>query len=329
MIVEERDDKMIDDCSKIDVSIIVLTYYHEKYIVEALDSILMQQTDLKYEVLIGDDASGDGTRRIIEKYAERYSNVIRPFYWKNNLGATRNSWELRRKAKGKYLACLEGDDFWIDPLKLQKQWEFLERNKDYIGCCSKCLVVDEYSRPDYEKSCHFAWNKKIFTIDNFIQSWQVPAQSGTLMHRNIFRELDPEEYSINFRLHRNVGDKTTYLFLLSRGPIYCSNEVLAAYRFVDKKGENNWFSIHHANPYRNHDMFMYPCNLETWARKHMKIPRNKHFGKRKSYRFARFVEECVHEPSIQRFKYLGEMIWKSHQPLEYSWNVLKALIEME
>lgn len=105
---------MSTDGNIIDVSIIVLTYYHEKYIAQALDSILTQQTNLRYEILIGDDASGDRTPEIIAEYAKQYPEIIRPFFREENLGATRNSWELRQKARGKYVASLEGDDFWID-----------------------------------------------------------------------------------------------------------------------------------------------------------------------------------------------------------------------
>ena len=76
-------------------------------------------------------------------------------------------------------------------------------------------------------------------------------------------------------------------------------------------------------------MFMYPCKLEEWARKNMNLPHNKHFGKRNPYRFARFVEECVRKPERKKFQYLLEMITHSHQPMKYSWYVLKALIEME
>jgi len=312
-----------------EISIIVLTYCHEGYIGQALDSILNQETSLRYEVLVGDDASGDKTPEIIQEYAERFPDVIRPLLRKENVGASYNMWDLLRQAAGKYIAVLEGDDFWIDRHKLQKQWEFLESHSEYIGCCSKCQIVDEDSNPDYERSCHIAWNKKIINLDDFLDSWQLPGQLGTIMFRNVYGDLNPEAYSIIYRAHSMVADKTCILLLLSYGPFYCSNEVLSAYRFVDKKGRNNWFSIHHANPYRNYDMFMYPCKLESWAKKNLKLPRSKHFGKRNAYRFARFVEECVKKPEINRFKYLLEMISHSHQPLKYSWYVLKSLIEME
>ncbi len=312
-----------------DVSIIVLTYCQENYVSQAIDSILMQETNLKYEILAGDDASTDGTPDILKSYAKENPEVLQLILREKNVGASYNFFDLLRRSKGKYIAVLEGDDFWLDSHKLQKQFDFLESHPEYAAHCSKCLIVDENGKPDYERSCHIAWNKRTFTLEDLLDSWQLPGQEGTVMARNIYREMKPEEYDILYKVHPMVTDKTEALLLLHRGPYYCSNEVLSAYRFVDKKGENNWFSIHHANIYRNYDMFMYPCNLETWARKHMKLPRGKHLGKRNAFRFARFVEECVREPSLQRSQYLAEMIGKSHQPLKYSWYVLKALIEME
>lgn len=145
-----------------DVSVIMLTYCHERYIRKALDSVLVQKTQLRYEILIGDDASQDGTQTIIKEYAERYPDVIKPIFHTESLGATRNANSLIQKAKGKYIAELEGDDYWSDPLKMQKQWEFLESNPQYIGCCSKCIVVDENDHPDYTACPQFVWNKKHF-----------------------------------------------------------------------------------------------------------------------------------------------------------------------
>lgn len=322
--------KMISKRWEYDVSVIVPTYCHERYISQALDSILMQKTNLKYEILVGDDGSPDRTPQIVQTYADQYPDIMIPVLHKENMGATKNNWGLHLRARGKYIALLEGDDFWLDPYKMQKQYDFLEQEPEYIGCCSKCLIVDEESQPDYTLSCGFVWNKRNFSLDDFINSWKLPGQAGSRMCRNIYSDISAEESEIYCTSHSMVGDKTMMLFLLSRGPIYCSNEVLSAYRSVDKKGRKNWFSIHHANPYRNYDMFLYPCVLESWARKHgMRLSSGQHFGKQNPYRFARFVEECVREPSLRRFKYLGEMVVKSHQPLKYSWYLWKALIEME
>lgn len=316
-----------------DISVIVLSYYHEKYIAQALDSILSQETNLRYEVLVGDDASGDRTPEILQEYAAKYPGIVKPVLRPENTGANYNSVDMGRRAVGKYIAFLEGDDFWLDKRKLQKQYDFMEAHPEYSACYGKCMVVDENGQPDYSRTCHFALNKKIYTLEDLLDSWQVPGQAGTQMYRNGHPGVELPEGDngdeILYKAHLNVGDKTGTLLLLMGGPIYCFNDVFSCYRVVDKKGEHNWFSIHHANPYRNYDMFMYPCRLESWARENMELPKGKHFGRRNPYRFARFVEECVREPSLKRFQYLGEMVAHSHQPLKYSWLILKTLIEME
>ena len=163
---------------EIDVSVIMLTYFHEDYIAQALDSVLSQETSLRYEILIGDDASQDRTPEIILEYAARYPDTIRPILRKENLGGTRNSWDVRHRARGRYIAFLEGDDYWLDPQKMQKQWEFLEKNPEFSGCCSKCLIVDENDQPDYTRTPQFAWSKKIFTLEDLIDSWDIPGQAG-------------------------------------------------------------------------------------------------------------------------------------------------------
>lgn len=312
---------------QIDISVLVITYYHERYIRKALDSILAQQTQLRYEILVGDDASQDKTPAIIREYAERYPDVIKPILRTENVGATRNGQTLKEKAKGRYIATLEGDDYWLDPLKLQKQWDFLESHPQYVGCCGKCIVVDENDNLDYAATPQFVYNKKRYTINDYIETWQMPGQASTMMYRNIYAQMKPEESSICFTAHRNVSDKTSLLLLLSHGPIYCSNEILSCYRFVRHKGGHNYFSLHYSNPYRHYDMFMYPCRLQTWARKHLGL--HAHLGPRKEVRFARFVEETVKEPSLKRFKCLAEMIACSHEPGHYIWYVLKTLIERE
>ena len=310
---------------KVDISVIVASYFHEAYIAECLDSILAQETDLCYEILVGDDASQDKTPEIICDYARRYPDKIRPFLRTKNVGATRNNLALIENARGKYIAQLDGDDYWVNQHKLQRQWEFLEQHPEYSGCCGRCLVVDENGQADYTQSPRFVVNQKVFTLDHYIDIWKLPGQAGTLMYRNIPERRLP----IFYQIHRNVGDKTFYLILLSKGPIYCDMEILSCYRRVDKSDGHNWFSIHHANSYRNYDMFMYPCRLETWARKNMGLPPGKHLGKQNAYRFCRFVEELVREPSLKRVRCLAQMVVCSHQPAKYSWLVLKTLIEME
>jgi glycosyltransferase involved in cell wall biosynthesis len=116
------------------VSICTITYNHAPFIRQCLDGFLMQKTNFPFEVLIHDDASTDGTEEIIREYEAKYPELIKPLYEKENqyLKGRRGSKIFNfPRARGKYIALCEGDDYWTDPLKLQKQVEFLEANPDY------------------------------------------------------------------------------------------------------------------------------------------------------------------------------------------------------
>ncbi|MEE1047671.1 MAG: glycosyltransferase family 2 protein [Clostridia bacterium] len=127
------------------VSVICTAYNHEKYIRSALDGFVMQKTDFAFEVLIHDDASTDKTAEIIKEYAEKYPNIISPILQTENQHSKKISITntfLLPKAKGKYIAFCEGDDFWTDENKLQIQVKFLENNPDYIACVHNTTFHD-------------------------------------------------------------------------------------------------------------------------------------------------------------------------------------------
>ncbi len=109
------------------VSVFMITYNHENYITQALGSALMQRTDFDFDIVIGEDLSTDRTAEIVKAYASKYPDKIKAVYQEKNLGATRNFIETCRRCTGKYIAYLEGDDYWTDPLKLQKQVNILEK----------------------------------------------------------------------------------------------------------------------------------------------------------------------------------------------------------
>ncbi|HRV03022.1 MAG TPA: glycosyltransferase [Mesotoga sp.] len=125
------------------VSVFMITYNHEKYIAQAIESALMQKTDFNYEIVIGEDCSTDRTREIVVDYANRYPEIIKPILHENNVGAKANSESVRKACIGKYVAILEGDDYWIDPLKLQKQVDFLESHPHFSVCFTRAVDVDE------------------------------------------------------------------------------------------------------------------------------------------------------------------------------------------
>jgi glycosyltransferase involved in cell wall biosynthesis len=130
------------------VSVFMITYNHEKYIAQALNSVLMQKTSFDYEIVIGDDCSTDSTQKIIKDYVTKHPNKIKPIFQTVNVGAMRNAYEFTLpECKGKYIATLEGDDYWTDPDKLQKQVDFLESNENYSVCFHHVIMVDAQGKP--------------------------------------------------------------------------------------------------------------------------------------------------------------------------------------
>jgi len=129
-----------------EVSVCVVTYNQEKYITECLQSVVDQETDFDFEVLVGDDCSTDGTRRIVQEFAEKYPDIIKPILHSKNTGAFHNYVSVHNAAMGKYIAHLDGDDYWL-PGKLQIQKSFLDSNKE----CN--FVVTRITRLDEKGNC--------------------------------------------------------------------------------------------------------------------------------------------------------------------------------
>ena len=119
------------------VTIQCLVYNHESFLRQCLDGFVMQKTSFRFEVIVHDDASTDGSAAIIREYADKYPEIIKPIFETENLYSKRDG-SLRRvmyrNTRGKYVAICEGDDYWTDPYKLQKQVDFLESHPDYVMC---------------------------------------------------------------------------------------------------------------------------------------------------------------------------------------------------
>lgn len=218
------------------VSIMMLAYNHEKYIRETLDSLVIQQANFRYEIVIGEDCSTDNTRQIIMEYYRKYPDVIVPVFRKKNLGATRNSVSTFRYCKGEYITFVEGDDFWTDPLKIQKQADFLDKNKDYAGVFCDTLVVSRYGKPiatsplllKHEIASPLDYVKTLYPDNEF-------KFCGSMMVRNVFRDRKHEKYLLQTEY---IGDLIVQPFVLCHGKLGFINEKMAAYRWVPSHGEN-------------------------------------------------------------------------------------------
>jgi len=136
----------MEEQEEIMVSIICNTYNHEEFIAEAIESFLIQETYFKFEILIHDDASTDKTAEIIRLYEQKYPSLIKPIYQSINQYSTGIKPSVTfsyPRAKGKYIALCEGDDYWTDPNKLQIQFECLENNPDVVCCChNECKLTE-------------------------------------------------------------------------------------------------------------------------------------------------------------------------------------------
>lgn len=215
------------------LSIVVMTFNHEKYISMALDSILSQQTNFLYEIIVGDDASTDSTPQILEEYSCKYGDKLTLILRKKNMGGkgANNLYDLLLRCKGKYIITLEGDDFWTDNQKIQKQITFLEKNVDCIGVAHECTVIDENSIPNGE--VYPECKDDIYTFQHLISNI-MPGQFTTLMYRNIYL-VEKYDYSI---LNQGLmpADRLLYFVLLSYGKIFCLHEKMSAYRHVTNGG---------------------------------------------------------------------------------------------
>jgi glycosyltransferase involved in cell wall biosynthesis len=118
------------------VSVCMMTYNHERFIAQAIESVLEQKTSFDLELVIGEDCSTDGTRKIVAEYARKYPEKIKAMFRETNLGMTANGIQTLRECRGRYIALLEGDDYWTDPLKLQKQVDFLDVHPTCTACAA-------------------------------------------------------------------------------------------------------------------------------------------------------------------------------------------------
>ncbi len=225
------------------VSVLVATYNHAKYIAHTIESIVSQKVDFDMEVIIGDDSSTDGTADIVNEYASKNPELITAVVRQKNLGMTGNLTDIMMRAKGEYIALIEGDDYWIDENKLKKQVEFMDSHADYSACFGLCQIVDENEvrHPEWESGIRFLDHEGDYTIRDF-EKYILPGQTATSMYRTscfvaIQKKLMAEGMDIS-----QFVDMHLVLLILSTGKIYNIGETVSAYRYVMTKGSGSWSS---------------------------------------------------------------------------------------
>ncbi|MFG6687623.1 glycosyltransferase [Mariniflexile sp. HNIBRBA6329] len=218
------------------VSVCVQTYQHVNYIKQCLDGILMQETTFPIEVILGEDESNDGTREICMDYANKYPDKIKLFlrsrkdviYINGQATGRYNFIENLKASKGKYIAICEGDDYWTDPLKLQKQVDFLEANPDYAIHSGAAKILNEKGGSIPEAFIGLRDTEDSFTIDDFLGKNNLI--TCTVLFRNCLTHLPSEFKVVKF------GDWFLYTMLLHQTGLkaYRGTDVMAVYRVHGK-----------------------------------------------------------------------------------------------
>ena len=218
------------------VSVVMITYKHEQFIAKAIEGVLMQKCDFEVELIIADDCSPDKTEEKVFQIIKNHpkNSWIKYTKHKTNKGMISNfNWALNQ-CKGKYIALCEGDDYWTDPLKLQKQVDFLEANEEYSACGHTAKVL--YENTGREELYPDITENKTCTYQHTIEKWIMTTAS--IVFRNNIEVFDKMEKIYSYR---NIisGDQVLLATLGHIGDILIMHEAMSVYRKHDG-GISNW-----------------------------------------------------------------------------------------
>jgi glycosyltransferase involved in cell wall biosynthesis len=202
------------------VSVLMVTYNHENFIAQAIESVLMQKTDFPFELVIGDDCSTDGTREIVREYSLKYPGIIRAVLRERNIGARENFRQVFLASRGRYLALLEGDDYWTDSRKLQLLADVLDAHPETAICGHRTIRHDEDgARPDkvIEESPPGFYDLEAMLPRCFLHT-------SSVMFRRVIEE--PPAWCS----HLLMGDLPLFVEVARHGNICFLDECMAVYR---------------------------------------------------------------------------------------------------
>ena len=229
------------------LSVSCITYNHKEYIVQAIESFLFQKTNFSFEIVIGEDCSNDGTKEIVFNYLQKYPDKIKVITSEYNVGGVANELRTLQACKGKYIALCEGDDYWNDPLKLQKQVDFLESNPEYglvHGNVNHLFENNGKTIYAFNKI-----NKKIIPEGNIFEELIKPSHiiknMTVCFRKDLFEKYylsDEDIMSSNWKLI----DISIWLIFSLYSKIHYIDEVLSTYRLLEesKSRSNNISKLH-------------------------------------------------------------------------------------
>lgn len=203
------------------VSVMMITYNHERFIAQAINSVLMQDVDFDYELVIGEDCSTDNTRNIVTGFRDRYPERIRLVTSDTNVGASKNEKRTLQVCQGEYVAMLEGDDYWTSSDKLQKQVDFLDHHHECSICFHNVLAFYEDGSGEPREYCP-ADQKEISTLEDLLVTNFIPTCSA--MFRNRLVTKFPDWY------YSLLMIKPMWVLLAQFGKVGYIKDVMGAYR---------------------------------------------------------------------------------------------------
>lgn len=214
------------------LSVCIRTYNQEAFVSEALDSVLAQRTDFVFDIIVGDDCSNDGTQSILQRYALNNANRIRLILGEENVGGPENLRRVIEASSAKYLAFLDGDDYYLDCYKLQKQVDFLENHPDFVSCFHN--VINRYDNGGKKAELFLPLDFPSIhdCVDAISKDWFLPIHSVVLRR----------EY-VSFPVWYNTvmnDDFVVNLSVIMHGPYYYMQDVMAVYRHHKGNVSNNY-----------------------------------------------------------------------------------------
>jgi len=277
------------------VSVFCPTYNHSDYIKQCLDSIVMQITKFQFEVFVQDDASTDNSQQIIRTYSDKHDFII-PVLHKENIfskGGNLNEYVFNN-ARGEYIAICEGDDYWTDPYKLQKQVDYLDKNKEVSICCHWHENIDSNNKS----------NKEFWDVTKCPELFDTTdAIRGVTTHPNtwMFRNCNLKFPSVFTKIPG--GDDPLLLMILNNGKGHCIKETMSAYR-LHKESIWNPLSI----TQKTINTLIYNFNIHRFCKKNYDVQ----ILKERKIIEQNFIYESINESShfnifktiiLQLFKY--------------------------
>jgi glycosyltransferase involved in cell wall biosynthesis len=209
--------------NQIGVSVCIFTYNYEKYLAQAIESVLSQETRFPVEIVIGDDCSTDNTRLIAKNYYDKFPDRIVLSFNENNIGGTKNWINTINQCKGKYIALLDGDDYFTDVLKLQKQYDVLESNPEYV--LSFHSVEEKYENVTGNDKV-VVYEKEEYLLEDFLRNGWFIRTAATFFKNGIIPQEPPAwVYDFPYRY-----DTILHVFLCKHGKAIALKDVMSVWR---------------------------------------------------------------------------------------------------